>query len=505
MAVVVGGEAGDGSGLLQAGAEAVGRGELREALELFEQAVAVETGDLRVCAMVNAATVTDHLGEHAEAVRRYRAALDLMPADAPRMRPGALIGLSQAQQHLGDLDGAQAALEEARLLLSVEGASPELRFATLVSATAVAMHRQQWAVAIELANESLDAARRFAPEQAGHALMNLAAAHFETGRWELAEDFAGQSLAAFEAAGDVDGVAETQQNLALMFTRAGRFDEAEPLLLRSQEHFETGGAAYRAGIGWKITGFIAEHRGDTRVASDRYRQALTRFEESGAVIDAADVRMRSATVAFAAGRFDDGESDLAAARATYLEHGLGLHCAQLDFWHAGLLAPLVESDPEILTRAVDLAVTSAIALDAVRYELPDGAQRENWNRRMADPALRLAFRYAYQAGDATLVIDLIETLCAGTTLDLDQVAANGRTHVDLPESIDTPLVSSAPLNDALQLGTALAAVAAGAGLPVAPPPRVAVPPDGRIALDAWIAAAEQRYGRPLRDDRVIPA
>ncbi|MET9490323.1 tetratricopeptide repeat protein [Nocardia sp. NPDC006630] len=498
--------AADESAVLRAGAEAMARGELGEALRIFEDAVRTETGDIQVCAMVNAACVADQLGDHAGAVVRFRDALGQMGPQAPRMRPAALINLSQALQRLGDLDGAQEALEQARELLSADTAPGELRYACLVSLTAVALHRQQWARGIELANESLDAAIHFAPGQVGHSLMNLATAHFETGRWELAEDFAGQALVAFEAAADHDGVAETRQNLAVMYTRSSRFDDAERLLITAQEYFEAAGYAHRAGIGWKVMGFIAEDRDQPELAVTRYRQALQRFDESGAVVDAADVRTRLATVAFATGRLEEGEAELAAARSTYAEHGLGLLCAQLDYWHAGLAEPLIDSVPGLLAQAVDLAIPAALALDAVRYELPDGAQRETWNRRMADPALRLAFRYAYLSGDALLVADLIETACAGTTLDIGRLsAAPPRLPLDTLDPLAPPPASSAPVNDALQLGTALASVAAGAGLPVTPPPQVAVAPDGHIALAGWIAAAEERYGRRIRDDRVVQA
>ncbi|MFJ9367563.1 tetratricopeptide repeat protein [Nocardia sp. NPDC101769] len=494
------------SPLLRAGAEAFARGELREAVRIFERAVEAETGDLRLCALVDMAMVTDRLGDHATAVERFVEALEEMSSDAPRGYPGALIGLSQALQNLGDLDGAQQALEQARTALGREDAPGDLRLACLVSLTAVAMRRQQWWRALDLAGESLEAARRFGqPEQAGQPLMNLAAVHFETGQWELAQDFAGQALAAFEAVDDIAGVAETRQRLALMYARTGSFDDAEPLLAAAQEYFEVAGVAHRAGIGLKVMGLIAEQRGQQETARSRYREALRRFEESQAVIDAADVRIRLATSAFASGQFEDGKSELAAARAVYAVRGLGLHCAQLDYWYAELLEPLVTQVPGLLTRAVDLAIPAALALDAVRYELPDGAQRDSWHRRIVNPALRLAFRYSYLAGDARLVADLIENHCAGAILDISKLPAEPPAPLDLLQPFEPPSESAAAVQDALQLGTALAAVATGAGLPVSPPPRVSVPPDGHIALSAWLDAAEQRYGRRVRSERVIPA
>ncbi|OUS96467.1 lipopolysaccharide assembly protein LapB [Rhodococcus sp. NCIMB 12038] len=493
--------------LLAAGAAAYARGDVAEALRTFDEVASAATGDLRTSAIINAASMSDELGKHAKAVDLYREALAVMPAGAIRMRPAALVNLSQALQHIGDLDGAQDALEQARELLGVDGEDQgDLRVACLLSLTAVAMHRQQWAHAADVATESLDAAVRFAPGLAGHPLMNLAAIHFETGRFDLSDDFAGQALAAFETAGDVNAVAETQQNLGIMRVRTGRLDDAEPLLLSSQTYFERAGIGHRAGIGSKVLAFLAEGRDEAERASALYRRSLDYFRGSGAVLDVADVETRLATVAFAEGRPDEGERLLAAAFATYRGLGLGLHCAQVDFWHATLLesALAASGTPDGAARATALAVPAAIAIDAVRYTLPNGRQREQWNREIADPAMQLAFRLAYASGDARLVADLVEAQCAGTTVDIGR-AGHG-TPLRLPLQLpDPPPVGAAGTDGSFLLGAALAGVAAGAGLPVPLPPRLAVTSDGRIVLGSSIAAAEERYGREVRDSRVVPA
>ncbi|WUC02288.1 tetratricopeptide repeat protein [Nocardia sp. NBC_00565] len=515
----------DGSKLLAEGAAAYTRGDVTEARRLFEDIARTSTGGLRVSALVNAASMCDELGDHAGAVVMFREALAEMPEDAVEKRPAALVNLSQALQHVGDLDGAKEALEQARTILTETNNESHLRVACLLSLTAVAFHRQHWAYAIELATETLDAAVRFAPYLAGHPLSTLSGIYFETGRRELALDFAQQALAAFDAAGDRNAVAETEQNLGTMYVRLDRFDEAEPLLRSSQEYFEQSGLGYRAGIGLKTMGFLAEGRGATERGRELYSRALEYFLESGAVLDAADVRVRLATVAYAEGRFDEGEELIAASFAEYAERGLGLQCAQIDFWHAALLEGVIEAserpDAEMLSRAVDLAVASALAIDAVRYTLPNGNQREQWNRQIADPAMRMAFRFAYLSGDGPLLADLIETQCAGTALHIDKSETIPAPRLPL-ELFDPPAASDEPqaalqLGMAMQfgtgspggtaprLGTALATVAASAGLPVSPPPQLAVAPDGHIALGAHIIAAEQRYGQPVRDSRVLPA
>ncbi|CAG7587114.1 tetratricopeptide repeat protein [Rhodococcus opacus] len=493
--------------LLAAGAAAYSRGEVAEALRTFERVARSTTGDLRTSAIINAASMSDELGDHTRAVDLYREALAVMPADAARMRPAALVNLSQALQHLGDLDGAQDALEQARGLLAAADDQGDLRVACLLSLTAVAMHRQQWAHAADIATESLDAALRFAPALAGHPLMNLAAIHFETGRFDLSDDFAGQALDAFETAGDVNAVAESQQNLGIMHVRSGRPDDAEPLLLSSQTYFERAGISHRAGIGSKVLAFLAEGRGDTERASTLYRCSLDYFRSSGAVLDVADVETRLATVAFGEVRPDEGETLLAAAFDTYRGLGLGLHCAQVDFWHAALLesALAVSGTPDsaVRARATALAVPAAIAIDAVRCTLPNGRQREQWNREIADPAMQLAFRLAYASGDAHLVAELVEAQCAGTTVDVGR--AGHRTPARLPLQLpDLPPAGATGTEGSFLLGAALAGVAAGAGLPVPLPPRL-VTPDGRNVLGTAIAVAEERYGRDVRDSRVVPA
>ncbi|MEU4648257.1 tetratricopeptide repeat protein [Nocardia fluminea] len=488
---------------LTAGYAAYQRGDVVAALAIFEQAADGAAPRLRSAALINAASMADELGDHRRSVVLFRTALAEMPDDAAHQRPAALVNLSQAFQHLGEFDAAQNVLEEARALLADGTDQGQLRVACLLSLTAVALHRQQWARAGELALESLGVTERFAPELAGHPLMNLAACSFETGRWDLAVDFARQAVAAFAAAGQAASVAESQQNLATMLVRAGHFDEAEEPLLASQEFFEAAELGHRAGIGSKTMGFLAERRADFATARVDYERALDRFDATGAVVDAADVRLRLATVACAEGDLAAAEELLDAAFSVYAARGLGMHCAQLDYWHAELLHASVEQaaqpHPDLLNRAVSLAVPAALAIDAVRHTLPNGNQRERWHRTVAEPAMRVAFRCAALAGNGQLVSDLIETQCAGTTLD-----APVDTEVTAP-SLEFELFDPAPAEQittpALQLGAALADIAAAAGIPVAPPPRLV--DHGRIVLADFISHAEQRYGRPVRDTRVI--
>jgi len=494
--------------LLHEGAAAHARGDVTEALRIFEHAAHTTTGGVRVSALVNAASMRDELGDHVGAITGFRAALTEIPDDATEKRASTLVNYSQALQHVGDLDAAQTALEQARDLLTGHSELSTLRVSCLISLTAVAMHRSQWARAIELATESLEFTTRFAPPLRGHPLANLAAAHFESGRGELGLDFAHQALTAFEAAGDRNGTAETQQTLAMMYARLGRPDAAEPYLHASQQYFEQAGLGYRAGLGLQLMAYLGERHGDLDHVGQLYRRALTSFEQSGAALESAGVRIRLATLDFAHGRVGDGQAQLAAAYEIYAVRGLGLQCARVDYWHAALwesvIADMVTPPPaEVLALVRDLAVTSALAIDAVRYSFANGTQRAQWNREIAAPAVRLAFRFAHVCGNGRLIADLIETVCAGTSFDTGAATESGPPRLPF-DPIPTPDDAlDVPDAGSLQLGSALAQVAAAAGLPVSPPPRLSVSPDGHIALDTYITAAEQRYGRAVREDRVL--
>jgi len=492
--------------LLHEGAAAHNRGDLTEALRIFEHAADTTTDGVRTSALVNAASVYDELGDHEGAVIRYRTVLSEIPGDAVEKRASALINYSQALQHLGALDEAQDALEQARTLLAEADELGVLRVSCLLSLTAVASYRAEWNRAIDIANESLNTALRFAPELAGYSLMNLAVGYFETGRRDLGVDFARQALTAFTAAGNHNALADTQQNLAQIFMRLDRLDEAEELVEAAQRYYERTGLSHRTGIGWKIRGFLAERRGDLDRAQEWYRRSLDHFQASGALLDVAALQCRLATIEFAYGRVGAGQQLLDGSFVIYAERGLGTECAKLDYWHAVLLEMVIddleEPAPELVTLGRALSVTAAIAIDAVRYTMPSGSRREQWHREIAEPAMRLAFRFAHLCQDGALLADLIETRCAGTTLDIDRVQPVERPQFPL-DTPNPPAVTELP--GPLQLGAALAQVAAAAGLPVAPPPRLAVEPGPRIALADYIEAAEHRYAGKFREDRVIPA
>ncbi|MFI6699706.1 hypothetical protein ACIBJC_12150 [Streptomyces sp. NPDC050509] len=556
------------SALIDAGNDAFLRGEFPVAHARFGQAVEAAarhpaTLDLRTQALINRASTADRMGDHPAAVASFHEALGLcerlagtaaaedpvVAAAVTVLRASALVNLSQALLNTGDLTAALHALEQARELLDPKDEilpedTADLFIGALVALTALTIQREEWSRAHELAAESLDVVLRHRPALAGRPLMNLSAVHLATGRPELGEDFAYQAIAAFEASDTPSGVAEIRQSLAQLCLRSGRIAEAEPLLAASQEFFDGAGMAHQSAFGLDLLGLLAALRGDQTGAVELYGRSLARFEEAGALIAAAEVRVRLAAGLHAQRRYDESEAQLARAQEAFTGSGLGLRRAQTDFFHAVLLEDRVSggavgsTGPALLGRAVALAVPAALALDAVRFTLANGAQRERWHRALAEPAMRLAFRLATRAGAADLVAELIESRCAGTPLrdgapgdadtgpdtdtdtDTDADTRSGATESGSPglEPPDFlhPLAFPGQMDaavpphpeesgDAFQLGAALAGVAAGAGLPVAPPPRLALTRTGTtVALASYLTQAEARYGARIRTARVVP-
>ncbi|MFJ7999878.1 hypothetical protein ACIQ7D_22505 [Streptomyces sp. NPDC096310] len=555
------------SALIDAGNDAFLRGEFPVALARFDQAAEAaahhpETLDLRTRALVNRASTADRMGDHPAAVASFREALGLcerlagtvaaedpvIAAAVTAMRASALVNLSQALLNTGDLSAALYTLEQARELLDPKDEilpedTADLFIATLVALTALTIQREEWSRAHELAVESLDVVLRHRPALTGRPLMNLSAVHLATGRPDLGEDFAHQAIAAFEASDTPSGVAETRQSLAQLCLRSGRIAEAQPLLAASQEFFDRAGMDRQSAFGLDLLGLSAALRGDQARAVELYGRSLARFEACGAPIGAAEVRVRLAAGLHARRRYDESEAQLDRAQEAFMASGLGLRRAQTDFFHATLLADRVPgtvpgaavgpAGAALLGRAVGLAVPAALALDAVRFTLAGGAQRERWRRALAEPAMRLAFRLAVRAGAADLVAELIESRCAGTPLragppdDAGIPGAPGASEAAgttgapgagppglQPPDFLHPLTFPGRMNaasphpeepgDAFQLGAALAGVAAEAGLPVDPPPRLALTRTGTVALAAYLAQAEARYGARIRTARVVP-
>lgn len=494
--------------LFAEGIQAFGRGDLHAARSAFDRAALAasahpELAERRAHSLTNCANAATNLGDHAGAIGMLDIALDLCDnasgASLAGLRPLVLIARAPARMSTGDYDGAGADLDRALALLDAdpppvdEADRVTLLISALMSLTMLASLREDWVRANELGTRCLAVVTAHHPESAGVPLMNLADIALHTGRPELALDFGVQALAVFEESGDAGGAAMMRRSLGQMHLRAERFDEAEPLLTDAQAFFEAAGLPHEAAAGLDMLGLLAAARGDTATATARFAASAELFDRVGQPVEGAEARGRQGMVAYLAGNRAEGEALLTATAAVQVRHGLPIRAAQLHIAMATLFEQT--EDPALLARAADLAVPAALAIDAVAHTLTSGRQRDQWRRNVGEPAVQLAFRVAARSGNGPLVAQLVEDRCAGAALE--HRVETTEHPVGMEDLMYPP---EAPVS----IGTALAEAAAGPGLTVGLPPRLALTPYGGIALDVHLDRAVERYGIPVRDEGTIP-
>ncbi|GIG68568.1 tetratricopeptide repeat protein [Phytomonospora endophytica] len=495
--------------LFAEGIQAFGRGDLHAARDAFDRAALTASADpalanRRAHSLTNCANAATNLGDHVGALAMLGTALDLCDespdGSLAGLRPLILTARAPALMAIGDYDGAGTALEHALVILDAdpppvgEEDRVTLLISALMSLTMLASNREDWPRANELGTRCLTVVTAHRPELAGVPLMNLADIALHTGRPELALDFGVQALAAFEHNGDAGGAAEMRRALGQMHLRAERFDEAEPLLITAQEFFEAAGLPHQAAAGLDMLGLLAAARGETDTATARFAASAALFDRVGQPVEAAEARGRQGMVAYLAGNRAEGEALLTATAAVQAGHGLPVRAAQLHIAMATLFEQ--SEDPALLARAADLAVPAALAIDAVAHTLTSGRQRDQWRRNVAEPAVAVAFRVAARSGNGPLVAQLVEARCAGSTLEHRTEPASP------PQGMEGLMY---PAQAPVSIGTALADAAAGPGLTVGLPPRLALTPDGGIALDVHLDRAVERYGVPVRAEGTIPS
>ncbi|MEV0645612.1 tetratricopeptide repeat protein [Phytomonospora sp. NPDC050363] len=495
--------------LFNEGLAALARGDNHAARDSFDRAALTAAtepalSDRRAHCLTNCAHAAAALGDHTGALAMLAIALDLCDRSTGDALAGlrviVLLGQAPALMATGDYDAAGVALDRALAIL--DGEAPvaddeqrvELRISALMSLTMLASYREDWARANELGTRCLAVVTAQRPHFAGVALMNLADIALHTGRVELAVDFGVQALASFEEYGDTAGAAGMRRSLGQMYLRSGRLDEAEPVLTAAHAYFEAAGMLHQAAAGLDMLGLLAAAGGDMPNAGARFAASAELFERLGQPVEAAEARGRQGVVVYFAGDRAGGEALLAATAATQTAHGLPIRAAQIHVIMATLFEQ--ENDAAMLARAADLAVPAALAVDAVARTLASGRQRDQWRRNVAEPALWLAFRVAARSGNGPLVAQLVESRCAGSTLE-HRVEAE-----EPPQGMEALMY---PPEVPVSIGTALAEAAAGPGLALALPPRLALTPHGGVALDVHLTRAAERYGMPVRAEGTIPS
>ncbi|MGW0582091.1 hypothetical protein ACWD25_40580 [Streptomyces sp. NPDC002920] len=462
-------------------------------------------------------TATDLAGA-ADAVERSRALLDGVAA-VPMGPCGrqlwlevllkTLLAEADLLRRTGRLDEALARLDEAAARLP-EFEDPEgLRTAELgLNRVHLLMERGEWGAAEEQASALLSVTPASAAEAVPRLLTALGLICASTGRFDPAEDYFARAEDGFRATGDIGERQSLLAHRAYAAMLRGDLDLAERWYAEASAFFEERRQFGDLAVCEQARGFLAGLRGDATGAADLLDASLARFERLGASVAAADTMLLGAQQAYDRGDITELKRLAQEARDVYQARGVYERCAQVDLLLARTLEDNLDRtdhgdrERESVGTALSLALPSALALAAARFDFVTAHARSQW-LELADDAMRLAFRLAVRAQDQGLLFELVEHRCAGASLALGRTP--GPATPDSPVFPSPAMKTYGRLEGTTMLGGVAAEAAASAGLRVAPPPRVRMSPEsGRVALQEYIAAAEFRYHRRIVSEEETP-
>ncbi|MFF3378507.1 hypothetical protein ACFYXF_36825 [Streptomyces sp. NPDC002680] len=476
-------------------------------------------------------TATDLAGAE-DAVERARTLLDGI-ASAPMGPRGRQLWLEMLLRTLiagcdlfrrtGRLDEALACLDEAAVRLP-EFDDPEgLRASELaLNRVLLLMDRGEWGPAEDLATALLptlgttDATQL---ETVPRLLTALGMICSSTGRFDEAEDHLARAEERYRALGDIGEQRSMLAYRAWVAMDRGEHALAERLFAEASAYFEQQQLHGDLAACEQARAYLAGRRGDMTSAGDLTTASLSRFEQLGASLAAADTMLLGAQHAYARGDIEEMKRLAQTARDVYQEREVYERCAQVDLMLATTLEDNLNRtdhgahERRSIDNALSLALPAALTLQAARYDFATARARAQW-LQLADEGMELAFRLAVRRQDQGLLFELVEHRSAGATLSLapdprPSTTAEAGTSLFPNAAMKAERAyerADAPTTLGPGLGGVAAEAAASAGLRVAPPPKVrmAAQGPGRVALQEYIAAAEFRYRRRIVNDDEIP-
>lgn len=365
-----------------------------------------------------------------EALASYRAALR-RAADGTGPLDSATIleRIADVQRLVGDYAGAATSLADARgrsgetsgptvarlfrklgtvLVLKGERAEALDALGAATAALGGAAHEELSNISIELARlhfrdgafgearPPLEEAVRIGEQLDAHdsvaeALKLLGSVAQNLGDLRAAEELAQRARAAYQRADDQVGVTNVRSNLAAIFRRTGRIDEAR------EEYIAVAALCRRSGDVWGLaiaennTGEVLRTAGDPAEAAGHYEEALAIFERIGERVYAAAVRMNLGATRVEAGEPTRGKADLLEA------------LRRMEALGGTKFLPSVHRDLAAAELALgDLEAASALAIQALALAGQAGA------RQTEAQVQRIQAEIALARGDRDMARRLLE-------------------------------------------------------------------------------------------------
>jgi len=482
--------------------------------------------------VMNMATAQQNRGHHKQARNNFETAVEKFSAlDMPHDAAVARLGLGRLLQRTeDDQTVAEPVLLEARAALNEAGDTRNSAECSMILGAIYAntYRTHDAVVALRSAWEVFEHHRE--PRNVAMCARALGQTYVFVDRYHEAERVLLVAYERFDALGMMDETTDTLRQLGAVYSDTGRFAEAELVLGEAEERLLAHGSVTESvrcrvdrGQVQLMEGRYEEAEQTVRSAREKFvdtagdrgylnhcdqfladiYMSTGRFDEAEHLFDKLRLspgrkanqrqNVRYGILLAHRGRPKEAEKIFEDARNRYMEQGRAANVAACDF-HIGFTRSMygrsLDNDERLLRAAMDRLVPSIFFGTSQRFQFVDQHIRGAWAKRAA-PQVQAAFETASALGDEVMMTDLVETMI------------NAGVH-STGESIDplslTNIVDSAQSDAGHALAervsllcTGASRLAAGAVLPMSPPPRLLMSPS-REALAPHLDHADSWYG-----------
>lgn len=362
----------------------------------------------------------------------------------------------------------------------------------------------------------------------------------ESGRLDEAEPWLRRAGARAEARGWKLATARAQLERAAASWSGAQYAETQDLVTEAYPVIAEHARAHDVSRSWLYFGLIRLGLGRLREADECWAHAERHWREIERPLHVHRILLQRSWIALFRGMFDEAIAMVEEARAlldasprhSWLQYArLDAHLGNI--WRADALAGMgfdglgkpgqsweqVEARHAAGTgwyncrpgsrkyrrgmvkmqRAVDLKVPAALAVDSVRYTIPDAGARARWAATVSAPLLAGAFAVAWESDNTELLCELVEYHSARGTFSTDPIDDPGSlAAADWAETATAAMPIEAELAPQLAVAAAAGPVESHGGLTrLGPLPPLRMDPTAGPIMSRYREMALQRYGRDV--------